>query len=252
MVVELMVIVIIVMAVAFIFSSLPGSVEALQNYLQHLTDQGGSDKAILSQLARSPWVIIILGSIMVVLAPMVEEGLKGIGVLLLGYRQPSKAQAFIWGVAGGAGFAFVESALNSMVGFQTWGFTIALRACTAVIHTAGGGLTGLGGHALIVGRRKGRFLGFYALAVAIHGLWNAGALGLSLLSVSQQGSSLDDLTQLAITGVGSVICLALISAVGIGAASILIYNTVRFYRSAKAAQAAASLSTAPTSPDILA
>ena len=56
-------------------------------------------------------------------APAAEEAVKTLGVLLMGYRRPDGARAFLWGVSVGAGFALVEGLLNGALalgGQEAW------------------------------------------------------------------------------------------------------------------------------------
>jgi hypothetical protein len=166
-------------------------------------------------------------------APLVEEAGKGHGVLLLGYRRPTRAQAFVWGVAGGAGFALAEGLFNGALGLQAWGATAVMRAAASVMHAMGGGLTGLGWQSLLATRRPGRFFGFYLLAVTLHGLWNASVGGVAWLSMRPLGSPSNDLTALALDSLGTLFLVALLGVVWLAAISLLVYWTARLRREAE-------------------
>ena len=190
---------------------------------------GTTDNQLLTDLMRIPWVVIGAASVLVLLAPLVEEALKGAGVLLLSYRKPTRAQAFLWGVMGGAGFALVEGLFSGLLGLQSWGLSLTMRAAVTVIHAAGGGLTGLGWQALMVQRRAGRFLLFYLAAVILHGLWNGAAGGITYLGLRMAGNSMEGHT-IFNTGLVTILLVALLGISWLVAVAILLYFSGRLAR----------------------
>jgi len=122
--------------------------------------------------------------------PALEEAVKTLGVLLMGYRRPGRAQAFLWGVAGGAGFALVEGLLSGSLALgeeQSWAFAIIARGGTVVVHCLAGGLMGLGWQALLSKDRRWRLLTYYVAAVVLHGLWNGLVAGLTYFGLLSTG-----------------------------------------------------------------
>jgi hypothetical protein len=89
--------------------------------------------------------------------------------------------AFMGGVLGGVGFGVVESLLNLSTRQDTWWPLIVARTGTLIMHALTTGLVGWGWGQLVATRRPWRLLLAYLSAVVIHGLWNAGAIGLALL-----------------------------------------------------------------------
>jgi len=154
----------------------PDGLQLLQTIWAQLQAAGGvPDAAQLMPLLRSGWFVALALLGMAVVAPAVEEGVKALGVPLLGYRRPGAARAFLWGVAGGAGLALVEGLLNGVLavgGGQAWGLAVLARTGTVIVHCLAGGLAGLGWQALLSGARRWWALGYYAAAVTLHGLWN--------------------------------------------------------------------------------
>lgn len=228
---EMLAIVAILLVVFLVLALTPGGLAAAQAWADRLgSPEILQDMSWLRELARNPWFIAATGGMLVIVAPACEEALKGIGVLLLGYRRPSRAQAFAWGVAGGAGFALAEGLFNGALGLPTWGATVVVRAATAVIHTVGGGLTGLGWQALLATRRPWRPLGFYLYAVALHGLWNAAAGGIALLGLRLAENPPLGPVPLALGGLGALPFVALQGVVWLIALGTLIFWTRRLRR----------------------
>jgi len=230
---ELLAVLALVIVALVVLAVTPGGMEAMELWADRFSaSQLTNDISWLQDLARNPWLVAAAGSILVIVAPAAEEALKGMGVLFLGYRRPTRAQAFAWGVAGGAGFALAEGLFNGALGLQSWGFTAFARAAAAVLHATGGGLTGLGWQSLLATRRPGRFLGFYLFAVALHGLWNAAAGGISLIGLRAMGNVDDDLAAVAAGGVAAFLLVTLIIAVWLVAVGILAFWTARLRREA--------------------
>lgn len=123
--------------------------------------------------------------LIVVLAPMMEEAAKGLGVWLLGWRLRSGRDGAFLGAAVGLGFAGIETfgyLLAAADGGALVGATLLtvvavalLRSVTsALLHPAATGITGYGvararlrGVPVVVGA-----LPYYGLAVALHGTYN--------------------------------------------------------------------------------
>jgi RsiW-degrading membrane proteinase PrsW (M82 family) len=188
-------IVLVAVAAAVVVALTPGAEELLQELMAEPLTGGLPDMSRLLPLVRSPWAMGLVVLALAVLAPALEEAVKSLGVLLMGYRRPGRARAFVWGVAGGAGFALVEGLLSGSLALreeQSWAFAIVARGGTAVIHCLAGGLVGLGWQALLSRERRYRLLLYYSAAVALHGLWNGLVTGVSyfgLLSSGAQGAS---------------------------------------------------------------
>ena len=173
------------LAVFAIVALTPGGEAWLQELVANLSNPAWlQDPNNLRQLLLSPAVLVILTSLLTVIAPLIEEFLKPIGVAITGYRRPSRAQAFLWGLAGGAGFALVEGLLNGTIALEGWGAMVVMRVGAAAMHCLGSGLTALGWHHLLVARRPWHLLAAYAASVSLHGLWNAAAGGMVVVSLT--------------------------------------------------------------------
>jgi RsiW-degrading membrane proteinase PrsW (M82 family) len=189
---ELMVILALVMAISLIVIFTPGGVERLMDLSANLQEPAWvEDPENLAQLVLSPAVLIVIFLVFVILAPLIEEFLKALGVLLLGYRLRGPAEAWVWGVACGAGFALAESLFNGSIALEGWGAVMLMRWGASLMHCVASGIMGLGWHDALVSRRPWRLLTAYARSTGVHALWNAAAVGVavpSLLAVTTPDS----------------------------------------------------------------
>jgi len=155
------------------------------------------------RLLLSPAVAISVLGVLSVPVPLIEEAFKTLAAgLVFHWLHPCPARAFLWGVAGGAGFALAENLFNgAMGGTEGWMLGAVARFGATVMHCLTGGLVGWGWGQFWVARRPLRLLGAYAAAVTIHGVWNAAAMGAVLLSASALTHAGDGIW-LALTGLG--------------------------------------------------
>ena len=162
-----------------------GGADLLQEPLPYLQDPGWlqSPENLAGSLPSLP-ILVVLGLIVLVIGPMVEEMFKALGVVIMGYRRPVKAQAFLWGLAGGAGFALAEALFNGTTSLDGWMGVAIMRVGATAMHCLGGALMGLGWYYLFTTRRPWRLLGTYAASVSLHTLWNATASGMLAVSLS--------------------------------------------------------------------
>ncbi len=227
---EALVIIALALVVVLVMALVPGGVERMQALLAAFrSPEGLSDPGQWLSLLRSPWVIGLALFVASGLAPAIEEAVKPLGVLLMGYRRPSRARAFLWGVAGGAGFALVEGLMSGTLALadeRLWAFAIVTRAGTVVIHCLGGGLMGLGWQTLLSGRRRWRGLAAYVVAVALHGLWNALAVGMALVGLLAPASAADEVT-MGLSGLGMMLAYAMLGGLVIAELALLAYISRR-------------------------
>jgi hypothetical protein len=138
-----------------------------------------------------------------------------VGVGLLAYRRPTMPEAVVWGLASGAGFALAEALFNSISGLDSWAGVAMLRVGASLLHCFTGGLMGLAWYYLLAERRWGYTLGLYATSVSIHGLWNALAAGMALVSLLAAGQETTSPAQ-GVAGLGTLAILALIVLLTLG------------------------------------
>lgn len=170
------------MAVILAIAIRPGGAETLQRLIEWLQDPAVlQDPAIVARLVDSPLVVAGVLAVLAGIVPLIEEAVKTLGVGLLAYRRPGMSQAFLWGLACGAGFSLAEGLLNSATVLDTWLVVAVSRMGGTLLHCFTGALMGLAWFYVISSRRWGRSVGLYAASVAVHGTWNALAAGLSLI-----------------------------------------------------------------------
>ena len=174
----------------------------------------------------TPGVVMGLGLLVVVITPLIEELVKGLGVPLAATLRPvSRSQAFAFGLMAGAGFSLAEALFYGAAELpHAWAIPVLTRAGTVVIHGAATGLMGIAWYEGMH-RRVGRFAAYTVGAVALHGVWNllGGLLALAALS---QTSAATAAGQAFSSGL-NVLALFLLGVTWIGAAAIIARQTLR-------------------------
>ena len=142
------------------------------------TFEAVADAMQFPDLYLSRWQsALLLLTIVAVVAPVMEEGFKAIGVSLILPRLPTQSAALTLGVAVGAGFGVTEASLYGLGGLQfdssiDWWALMLLRAGATTMHALNTGLLGLALYFGAAERRYRRGFALYLAAVALHGLWN--------------------------------------------------------------------------------
>ena len=225
----------------------PGGLETLTDLANNLQDPTWLENPEnIGQILSYPPVLITLGIIFIILAPLIEEFVKGLGVVFMSYRRPSMAQAFLWGLAGGAGLGLVENLFNTLANLEAWAFIITLRLGATLMHCLGTGVVALGWQRYLTEGRPWKLFGAYGLSVFTHGLWNATVAGVAGLALFATGSATEVLQMMA--GGGAVFLLLLLALLIIGMLFALVVITRLLQRELAAAPAATepvALLTAP-------
>jgi hypothetical protein len=153
----------------------PGGQQSLEKIATHLNDPAWLQDvpSFAPAFASSPLILAAVFVFLAAVIPFIEEGAKTIGVGLMGYRRPTLPQAFLWGLAGGAGFAFVEGLLNTAGSLEGWTLIVVVRVGATLLHCLTGALMGLAWYSLLARRRLGYGLGLFFASVAVHSIWNA-------------------------------------------------------------------------------
>ncbi len=139
----------------------PDFLKQLQDWTMQMQQAGRTpDLGELAPLVRSPWVWLGVIGFGCIVAPLIEEGAKGLALPLvrLTGRRLTRLDGFIFGAAAGAGFAMFESSNVALVpGAEgTWGVLMLLRTGSTAMHCLASGLIGLGWEAGLTERRWGR------------------------------------------------------------------------------------------------
>src|SRR5207245_558494 len=133
---------------------------------------------------QNPTIYNIIFIIVALVAPLVEEAVKPLAVVVLIGRIRSAAEAFVLGLACGIGFDLIETTGYISSGYQDWLSVALTRTGSGLLHGFGAAMVALGWY-YITHQETGqgrvlKALGCWLYAVLQHALWN-GTLGLVLL-----------------------------------------------------------------------
>lgn len=130
--------------------------------------------------------ILFMFILVSVIAPIVEEAVKPLAVVVLIGRIRSAAEAFVLGMACGIGFDLVETTGYIGRGYQDWLSVALQRSSAGLLHGFGAGMVALGWYFITHRNSTGKAsrillaLGCWGYAILQHALWN-GSFGLELL-----------------------------------------------------------------------
>ena len=167
----------------------------------------------ITEILASPWLLLVLVDVSVV-APLIEETGKALGARLA--RPAGRREAFLAGVAAGAGFAIVENVLYALAGAAfggPWAAIVVARAMGAAVHPLASGLVVTGWWEARHGGDRGALgRGLFA-GVGVHALWNGSvvALAVSETAIRVAGAP----------GMMGAASLAFTGALGVVAAAVL-------------------------------
>jgi hypothetical protein len=181
--VELVLLLLGIVAAAVVLGGSPNWIEQLRQ--SQLTPGGLADSPLVRSLFRNPLVIFTLFVSFSFVVPLIEETAKSLVPALAGAWQGRSArQIFLWGVAGGAGFAVVEGLLNGSLSADSWLSVALLRIGASAMHCLTAGLTGWGWGQVWTQHRWLRLLLAYVVAMTIHGVWNGASIGIAVVGVA--------------------------------------------------------------------
>jgi len=152
--------------------------------LQREADQDTILKVLAPYISNPILIAAAVGYIALVV-PLIEELFKPLAVWIFARKLESPAQGFVLGLLSGAAFALVESLNASGAGTEGWSVVVSVRAGTSLLHITTTGLVGWGIASAFREKRIPRFFAAYFSAVAIHGIWNACAVGAGLSMIGE-------------------------------------------------------------------
>jgi RsiW-degrading membrane proteinase PrsW (M82 family) len=123
---------------------------------------------------QNPVVYSIILLVVAVMAPLIEETVKPLAVIVLIGRIRSAAEAFVLGLAAGIGFNLIETTGYISSGYQDWLSIALIRTGAGLLHGFGSAMVALGWYYL-THPGKHRLLkaaGCWLYAVIQHALWN--------------------------------------------------------------------------------
>jgi RsiW-degrading membrane proteinase PrsW (M82 family) len=154
-------------AIVLLLQALGFNISLDLNFLQNLNPTNAAEAV----------AFLLLGS---VAAPLVEEGLKPLGAVLLMPRLRGPNEAFLVGMAAGIGFAVVETLGYIGMGEADWVAVAVQRLGAGLVHGVGAGMGAMGWYYLIRGKgvplRWLRGFGSLGYAVVQHSLFNGSNL----------------------------------------------------------------------------
>lgn len=130
-------------------------------------------------IAPFPVAVYGLPVLTVLVAPLVEEAAKALGLFGVRDRDPERHDGYIYGAAAGLGFAFTENLLYVATAYLFAGEEAALflavfrGIATVCLHAAATAFAGYGVWRLKYGRNPLPLLVLFPLAVALHAAYNA-------------------------------------------------------------------------------
>ena len=131
---------------------------------------------------QDPGVYNIILIVVAVMAPLIEETVKPLAVIIFIGRIRSAAEAFVLGLAAGMGFNLIETTGYISSGYQDWLSVALIRTGSGLLHGFGAAMVTLGWYYLThPGKQRGlKVAGCWTYAVLQHAIWN-GSWGLTLL-----------------------------------------------------------------------
>jgi RsiW-degrading membrane proteinase PrsW (M82 family) len=131
---------------------------------------------------QNPTIYNVILIIVALVAPLVEETVKPLAVVVLIGRVRSAAEAFVLGLACGIGFDLIETTGYISSGYQDWLNVALIRTGSGLLHGFGAAMVALGWYYLTHPGKHHvlKALGCWLYAIAQHALWN-GSWGLMLL-----------------------------------------------------------------------
>ena len=153
----------------------PEQLVILRQLVAQLSNATGIDQIlnVAGPWLNNPIAVLVALFFFSVFSPMTEEIAKSLATWTVFDHLTSPAQGFAVGAVSGAAFGLVESLLVSAAPDSNWTTTLLVRGASTMMHIMAASLTGWGIATYRVTKRPGRMIGMYALAMALHGTWNA-------------------------------------------------------------------------------
>ncbi len=176
---ELVVALAFVIVLVIVLAFTPAGLAFIEEWEQRLAfGIQPDDPTLLSSLFANPIIVTAMLVYFALVIPVIEEAFKALIVAFADARRTCLAEATLWGIGAGAGFALIENVFNGGAMIAFWLPTIVLRVGATVIHVANGATMGRGWYAARVEGRWERLFGAYGVCVLVHALWNAAAIGI--------------------------------------------------------------------------
>jgi hypothetical protein len=178
---------ILIASVAMVYVQQPALFQEILNLGRILKLETNEDEILklLAPYISNPIVITTIIGYIALAVPLIEELFKPLAVWIFAKQIESPAQGFALGMLSGAAFALIESLNASGDGTMNWPAIVSIRAGTSLLHMTASGLVSWGIVSAFHEKRPSKFFAAYFIAVAIHGLWNACAVGVGVSMVGE-------------------------------------------------------------------
>ncbi len=188
----------------------PGMADVVRQLGMNPAQSPQGMEEMLSTLVLNPWTILCILGFISVFVPLLEEGIKILGVVPFLRLRLSPSEAFLGGVLSGLGYALFEALFLPQPG-SGWVETMLARIGATLMHALTAGLTGWALGEAVVRRKPFPALAAYPAAVVIHGAWNASAVAVGLAGIAAEagGSRLTDPPYVVVAAGGVLILAAL-------------------------------------------
>lgn len=187
----------------------------LQQLLNTLETNPSPD--LMARVTLHPAVIVLILVFLGLMVPLIEELSKTAAIWPLLPRRIGRSEAFLGGAVGGTGFALAEALFLAQPGVG-WVVTAAARAGATMMHALATGIASWSLAEALTRQRWRRAIVGMGLAVALHGLWNVGAIGIGLSQLALRTSPA--VSPILMNRIGSA-SLGLILTLGLGALVLL-------------------------------
>lgn len=170
----------LILVAALALSATPNGRALLDPFLAQLRlARNGTLPELPSQLLNSSIVANGILIYFAVIIPPIEEALKTLALVFMGRERTRLADAVLWGITAGAGFAALENLFNATALLSAWAFGMMLRVGATTMHVANGALMGQGWYTARIEKKWGRLGIAYGASVLVHMLWNGAVIFLS-------------------------------------------------------------------------
>jgi hypothetical protein len=143
----------------------------------------------LEPMLEQPGVVVAILIFVLLLVPLIEEGLKTMTIWPFVRRGLTPAQAFSGGVIAGVGFGLVEALFLTQTNAE-WSLTVIARAGATMMHAFTAGVSCWGISLIRQNGLPRTLFRYYGLAVMMHALWNTAAIGTGIGVLLLQGQYL--------------------------------------------------------------
>lgn len=175
LVIEVIVLGILIAGVVLYFVVQPERMAELQDLSFRLQFAQSEEEmlSVMGPLVSNPIFIILVLFAVSFLVPLIEEIFKPLAVWLFARQLNTRLDGFVMGALCGAAYAIFETGGISPAAGADWLALLGARGGTSLLHIATSAWMGSAIVPAIRERKWGQLFGVYAMAILLHGTWNA-------------------------------------------------------------------------------